>query len=189
MYPTFRSHKSRVHSHSSDYATEFVQPIASDPPHNVNSEEWSDEFDEEDPPQNEIDDTDALDDKLEYNLAAFFLKTESILHVRNRATQEIVEHIDQLFTLSQPILKKVIGESLKKHNCPVTDTLVNAIVKAVSECNILHRSVKSEGPLSTAKRRKSYVQQRFPHIKPVQYLIDGSQRKSVYVPLSHPYRN
>lgn len=30
VYPTFRSHKSRVHSHSSDYATEFVQPIASD---------------------------------------------------------------------------------------------------------------------------------------------------------------
>ncbi|XP_063063802.1 uncharacterized protein LOC134456364 [Engraulis encrasicolus] len=183
VHSTFRSHKHREHSNSSDYAPELVQPISSDPPQNCVSEEGSDEFDEEEPFHYEVDDTDALDQKLEYNLAAFFLKMESILHVSNRATQEIVEHIDQLFTLSEPILKKVIGDSLKKHNCPVTDTIVTSIVQAVSECNILHRSVKSEGLLSTAKRRKSYVQQRFPHIKPIEYLIDGTQRKCVYVPL------
>ncbi|KAL2078046.1 hypothetical protein ACEWY4_025731 [Coilia grayii] len=183
VYSTFTSHKCREHSNSSDYATELVQPIGSDPPQNFASEEESVAFHEEEPSHEEVYDTDALDDKLEYNLAAFFLKMQSILHVTNRATQEIVEHIDQLFTLSEPILNKVITETLKKHSCPVTDTIVGAVVQAVSECNILHRSVKSKGPLSTAKRRKSYVEQRFPHIKPIEYLIDRTQRKSVYVPV------
>ncbi len=51
----------------------------------------------------------------------------------------------------QPILKIVIGlcDCLKKAQ------LLTVSVQVVSECNILHRSVKSEGPLSISVIRLS----------------------------------
>lgn len=56
---------------------------------------------------------------------------------------------------------------LRKHDCTFTDILVSEIVKAVSESNVLHKSVTFEGPLSTAKRRKTYYEEKFPFVKPI----------------------
>ena len=128
-------------------------------------------------------DLEALAYQLEYYLATFFLKMQSILHVSDRATQEIIEHFDQLFSLSEPILKKAVIEILNKHNCTVSDLIASEIIQAITESNIFHQSVTSKGPLSTAKRRKSYFQQRLPHVKPVEYLIDSTHRTFMYVPL------
>lgn len=124
-----------------------------------------------------------LPEQLEFNLAAFFLKMQTILHVSQRATQEIIEHIDQLFSLSGPVVRESVINIFKKHNCSATDTLVNDIVQAVSKSNVLHKSVTSEGPLSTTKRRKSYYEEKFPFVKPVEYLIESSQNTYMYVPI------
>lgn len=105
--------------------------------------------------------TDGLEEQLQYNLAAFFLKLQTILHVSQRATQEIIEHIDQLFTLTQPLVREAVVKILIEHDCTFTDTLVNEIVEAVSESNVWHKCVTSEGPLSTAKRRKTYYEEKF----------------------------
>lgn len=88
-----------------------------------------------------------------------------------------------MFSLSEPVVRESVIKILEKHNCPFTDTLVSEIVQAVSESNILHKSVTSEGPLSTAKRRKSYYEEKFPFVKPVEYLIESSQRTFMYMPI------
>lgn len=124
-----------------------------------------------------------LAEQLQYNLAAFFLKMQTICRVSERATQELIEHIDQLFTLSEPLVRESVIKTLQKQNCPVTDTLVSEIVVAVSECNILHKSIESEGPLSTAKRRKTYYEENFPFVKPVEYLGESAHSTILYVPI------
>lgn len=47
----------------------------------------------------------------------------------------------------------------------------------------MYKSVTSEGPLSTANRRKSYYEHKFPFAKPVEDLIESSQRTFLYVPI------
>ena len=89
---------------------------------------------------------------------------QTILHVSQRAIQEIIEYIDQLFSLSEPVVRESVLKILQKHNCTVTDTLVSKIVQTVSESNILHQSVTSEEPLSIAKRRKHYFEEKFPYV-------------------------
>ena len=54
--------------------------------------------------------TDTLRAQLNHNLASLFLKMQSILHVLDMASQEIVEHLTQIFSLSQLILKHYIRE-------------------------------------------------------------------------------
>lgn len=90
---------------------------------------------------------------------------QTILHVSQRAIQEIIEHVYQLFSLSEPVVRESVIKILKKHDCSFTDTLVSEIVQAVSENNVLHKSVTSEGSLSTVKRRKSYFEEKFPYVK------------------------
>lgn len=68
--------------------------------------------------------TEGLAEELQYNLVAFFSKMQTVLHVSQRATQEIIEHIDQLFSLSEPVTRESVIKTLEKHNYPFTDTLV-----------------------------------------------------------------
>ncbi|KAK0148422.1 hypothetical protein N1851_011247 [Merluccius polli] len=168
VYSTFNAHRCREHQNTCDYDDIIVQ-------NDVNVSQDSDI--EQDPgeltDENETTpvaggSNEKLAEQLQFNLAAFFLKMQTVLHVSQRATQEIIEHVDQLFLLSEPV---------KKNNCPFTDTL------AVSESNVLHKSVTAEGPLSTAKRRKTYYEEKFPLIRPVEYLIESSQHTFMYVPI------
>lgn len=185
VYSTYNSHKCREHQHASDYdvavVVQNVSNVSQDDTEH-DQEELSDENETASAPVAGSSD-EGLTEQLQYNLAAFFLKMQTILHVSTRATQEIIEHIDQLFSLSEPVFRESLIKILEKHNCPITDTLVSEIVQAVSESNILYTSVTSEGPLSTAKRRKSYYEDKFPFAKPVEYLIESSQRTFMYVPI------
>ena len=74
--------------------------------------------------------------QLQFNLPAFFLKMQTVLHVSQRATQEIIEHVDQLFLLSEPVVRESVIKVMEKNNCRFTDTLVNEIVQAVLESNV-----------------------------------------------------
>ena len=62
---------------------------------------------------------------------------QSILHVSDNASQEIVEHLSQIFSLSQPILKHDIREVLQSHDITVSETLLNEVVRTVMNCNVI----------------------------------------------------
>ena len=184
VYSTYNAHKCREHQNASDYDVAVVVQNAPDVSQESDIEHDSVELSHEDETAPVADtSTEGLAEQLQYNLAAFFLKMQTILHVSQRAIQEIIEHIDQLFSLSEPVVRESVIKILKKHDCSFTDTLVSEIAQAVSESNVLHKSVTSEGPLSTAKRRKSYFEEKFPYVKPVEYLIESSQRSYMYVPI------
>jgi hypothetical protein len=183
VYSTFNAHRCREHQNTRDYDDIIVQ-------NDVNVSQDSDI--EQDPgeltDENEITpvaggSNEKLAEQLQFNLAAFFLKMHTVLHVSQRATQEIIEHVDQLFLLSEPVVRDSVIKIMEKNNCPFTDTLVTEIVQAVSDSNVLHKSVTAEGPLSTAKRRKTYYEEKFPLIRPVEYLIESSQHTFMYVPI------
>ncbi|KAK0142283.1 hypothetical protein N1851_020018 [Merluccius polli] len=185
VYSTYNAHKCREHKNASDYDVAVVVQNVSNASHDRDIEQDPAELSEN---ENEIapeagSSTEGLTEQLQYNLASFFLKMQTILHVSQRPTQEIIEHIDQLFSLTEPVVRESVTKILEKHNCPFTDALVSEIVQAVSDSNILYKSVTSKGPLSTAKRRKSYYEEKFLIVKPVEYLIESSQRTFTYVPI------
>ena len=49
--------------------------------------------------------------QLKLNLASLFLKMQAILHVSNMATQEIVDNLNHIFSLSQPLIKGAVSVS------------------------------------------------------------------------------
>lgn len=184
VYLTYNAHKCREHKNASNYDEAVVVSNVSTECQDSGIDYEPAYFsDENETVAKAVSSTDGLEQQLQYNLAAFFLKMQTILHVSQRATQEIIEHIDQLFTLSQPVVREAVVKILRKHDCTFTDTLVSDIVKAVSESNALHKSVTSEGTMSTAKRRKTYYEEKFPFVKPIDYLIESSQHTYIYVPI------
>lgn len=183
VYSTFNAHKCRDHQNSTNYDESIVHSVMNINQDDLQLDSTESIHENEEASTNEISSTEGLEEQLQYNLAGFFLKMQSILHVSQRATQEIIEHIDNIFLLSEPLIRKTVAEILKKHTCPYTDKVVDEICQAVSDSNILHKCITSEGPLSTAKRRKSYYEANFPFVKPVEYLIESSKHTFMYVPI------
>lgn len=60
-----------------------------------------------------------LAEQLQFSLAAFFLKMQTVLHVSQRATQEIIEHVDQLVLLSEPIVRESVIKIMEKKYLPL----------------------------------------------------------------------
>lgn len=100
-------------------------------------------------------DTDTLRAQLNYNLASLFLKMQSILHVSDMASQEIVEHMTQMFSLSQPILKHDIRKILQSHDITASETRLNEVVSTVMETNVIVSATAKRKQLSSTKRRKT----------------------------------
>lgn len=113
VYSSFNGHKSRHHGGSADFDDNLfvsekdsapVIPTAESVGEDPAQCQSTDIFD-----SSEMDsqcDTDSLMMQLYHNLASIVLKMQTILHVSDVASQEIGEHLTQIFTLSQPILKK-----------------------------------------------------------------------------------
>ena len=144
VYSSFNAHKSREHVGSSDFGDNVVLADNDSAPV-INTAECVDEG----PAQcesadtfdlSEVDsqfDTDTLRAQLHHNLASLFLKMPTILHVSDMASQEIVEHLTQIFSLSQPLLKKTIREVLQSHDISASETTLDEVVSAVMDSNIL----------------------------------------------------
>lgn len=113
---------------------------------------------------------------MNHNLASFFLKMQSILHVSNMASQEIVEHLTQIFFLSQLILKHDIREVLQSHDITVSET--HTIVSATAKGK----------QLSSTKRRKTVIENNYPVVKPVQFLLQPGHT-AVHVPILELIQN
>lgn len=181
VYTTVNAHRCREHQNTSDYDDMMVQNDVNGPQDSDIEHDPVELSDENETTSVAEGSSERLAEQLQFNLAAFFLKMQTVLHVSQRATQEIIEHIDQLYLLSEPV--ESVIKIMEKHNFPFTDSLVSEIVHAVAESNVLHLSVTAERPLSTAKRRKTFHGEKFPLIRPVEYLIESSKHTFMYVPI------
>ncbi len=175
---TFDSHKSRNHKsfglndfrHTVVRLTQFhdVSPLQSDLVCSSNGE----------PNEN----TDSLKQQLEHNLASLLLKTQTALHFSESATQEMLQGLDQLRSLSSQVLEDTVTQILQTHNCGVSSEDVTEIVNAVVT-NVLRSYTSRDRPLSTPKRRKSYYEQHFPVVKSIEYRVVGAKYSTMYVPI------
>lgn len=91
-------------------------------------------------------------------------------------TQEIVEHLTQIFFLSQLILKHDIREVLQSHDITVSET--HTIVSATAKGK----------QLSSTKRRKTVIENNYPVVKPVQFLLQPGHT-AVHVPILELIQN
>lgn len=124
---------------------------------------------------------DLLHHQLEHNLASLFLKMQAILHVSDSAAQEIIQQMNQILLLSEPLVYHAIQQILLEHGLSGSDSLVRKIVNAVKDSNPILTMTKDGEPLSTISRRASYFQREFPIVMPIEYKLD-SQSVS-YVPI------
>ncbi|XP_061568422.1 uncharacterized protein LOC133422444 [Cololabis saira] len=180
VYSTFNAHKSRNHGRDSDFGECVVlednasAPVAVtaeslEEPAGCESAESADTFDLDE--VNSGCDTDNLRAQLNHDLASLFLKMQSILHVSDMASQQIAEHLSQIFSLSQPILKHDIREVLQRHDITVGKTVLNEVVGAVMDSNVVVSATAKGKPLSSAKRRKTFIENNYPVVKPVQHVL------------------
>lgn len=190
-YSAFNAHKSREHGGDSDFGECVVLADKDSAPVVVAAESLgelaesqsagsADTFD-----LNEVNsqcDTDTLRAQLNHNLASLFLKMQSILHVSDMASQEIVEHLTQIFSLSQPIVKHDIREVLQSHDITVSETLLNEVVSTVMDSNVIVSATAKGKQLSSTKRRKTFFENNYPVVKPVQYLLQPGHT-AVHVPI------
>lgn len=101
--------------------------------------------------------TDNLRAQLQHNLASLFLKMQTVLHVSDMATQEIIEHLSQIFSLTQPLIKKTIKEVLQSHDIFATETTLDEVVSAVMNSNIFASATAKGKTLSPTKRWKTFI--------------------------------
>lgn len=190
-YSGFNAHKSRTHGGDFNFG-ECVQLADNDSaqvvvaagslgePAESASAGSADTFDLDE--VNSHCDTDTLRAQLNHNLASLFLKMQSILHVSDMASQEIVEHLTRIFSLSQPILKHDIREVLQSHDITVSETLLNKVVSTVMDSNVVLSATAKGKQLSSNKRRKTFIEKNYPVVKPVQYMLQPGHT-AVHVPI------
>lgn len=132
-HSTFNSHKWRKHHNALEYNDMMVKSEVSEQQNSGSEDEVSESHSVLEPTAL---DTSQLFDKLQPDLAAFFLKLQTVLHVSERAVQEIVKQLDQLVHLSQPLIKVAVSKVLAENQCCVPESVVDEIVEAVSENNV-----------------------------------------------------
>lgn len=190
VYSSFNSHKSKNHQfHSSlDYKDGLVVSQGSDIPQYTHGIA-SDTTDNEPGPSDSLHvaemqcDVNKLKCQLKLNLSSLFLKMQSILRVSDTTSQEIFQHMNQIFSLSRPIVKGTLRETLQKHNLAVSNYVLDELTEAVMNCNVVVSATSKGSELSTAKRRKIFVEKNYPLVMPVQYHLEMSGKKMVYVPI------
>lgn len=135
---------------------------------------------------------DDLESQLEHCIASLFLKMQTILHISETALREVTEQINQIFLLSQPLLKGTILPVLRKYCGDVSETVVSEVISAVNVLmlvlvlmlmsNVFLKCTSNDALLSTSAKRESYALREFPIVMPVEYKINGSQTV-VYFPI------
>lgn len=106
MYSSFNSHKSKAYQTS--ITSDFQTDVVSEDPNNLQASisKVTCDLHEECPRQStevwndDQSDTASLRDQLKKTISSLFLKMQAILHASNTATQEIVEYLNQMFSLS-----------------------------------------------------------------------------------------
>lgn len=186
IYSTFNAHKSKAHQHHCHEHFKLGIMLSTQPGHTedtaqplVDSSGSEDECNMAEE-QGNLDDT---KQKLEHNLASLLLKMQTILHISESATQEIIQQLNQINLLSEPLLYSTIRQTIEKHYGEVDSTVVKELVRAVTDSNVLLHCTNEGGPLSTTKRRASYFVREYPVVLPVEYKIDRDEQCYVYIPI------
>lgn len=183
VYSSFNAHKSRTHGSDSDFSDDVVSiendaaTADFDEQHSVGQPEDVCAFSED-----EECDISLLEAQLHQNLATLFLKMQTVLHVSERACQDIVDHLSEIFLLSEPLLKDAVKDILQKHSVTATEAVLNDLVSSVVDTNVFVRATAKGQDLSSAKRRKTYIEKNYPVVMPVQYVLEPG-RTAVYVPI------
>ena len=189
VYSSFNTHKSR--EHQAGLASDFQIDMVSEDPHSLQasiSEETSD-LHEECPGQSREGengdqcDTGSLRNQLKKNVSSLFLKMQAILHVSNTATQEIVDHLNQIFSLSEPLIKEAVNDILQRNGHSIAEPTLSEVVAAVMDCNVLSMSTSKGAELSSSKRRKTFIERNYPYVMPVEYQLEQPGHTSMYVPI------
>lgn len=116
----YNAHKCRDHKNASDYDVAVVVQDLLNIPQDGDTERDPTEVSNETETASVAGcSTEGITEQLQHNLAAFFLKLQTILHVSQRATQEIIEHIEQLFSLSEPVVTESVIKVLKNVIAPL----------------------------------------------------------------------
>ncbi|KAK0143414.1 hypothetical protein N1851_018451 [Merluccius polli] len=199
MYSSFNSHKSRAHQGSllSDFQNDVLEhtqnlettscdvindvyrgglgtkigPITS-PSLDVYEECRGHSTETDDDDDDEHCDTFKLKKQLKLNVASLFLKMQVILHMSNTATQEIVDHLNQIFCLSQPLIKEAVNEILQRYGHNITDSILNQVVIAIMDSNVVFSATSKGAELSATKRRKTFIEHNYPLVMPVEYHLE-----------------
>ena len=187
--PHFNSHKSREHQEL--LASDFQTDIVSEDPHNLQasiSEGTSDLHEECPGPSREVGngdqcDTGSLRNQLKKNLSSLFLKMQAILHVSNTATQEIVDDLNDIFSLSELLIKEAVSDILQRNGHIITEPTLSEVVAAVMDCNVLSTSTSKGAELSSHKRRKTFIERNYPCVMPVEYQLEEPGHTSMFVPI------
>lgn len=80
---------------------------------------------------------------------------QAILHVSNTATQERVDHLNQIFSLSEPLIKEAVSDILQRNGHSIADPTLSEVV-AVMDCNVLSTSTSKGAEFSSSKCRNLY---------------------------------
>ena len=75
--------------------------------------------------------------------------------------QEVIEQINQMYVLSQPLLHTSVGKILNQNCGDVEDSLVSEIAKVFTENNVFLKFTSTGGSLSTTSKRTSYISKEF----------------------------
>lgn len=78
--------------------------------------------------------------------------------------------------MSQPILRHDIREVLQSHDITLSETLLNEVVSTVMDSNVIVSAAAKGKQLSSTKRRKTFIENNYPVVKPVQYLFELGHR-------------
>lgn len=146
MYSSFNTHRSRCHPDGdiSAFKCEIILKETANHPLQSNVE-YEDagpsNYDYElgspsSNPSESTHDTEELQNQLKNNLSSLFLKMYSVLHVSERAIQNIIDDLLQIFSLSKPLVRDSITNILHQHSQPVSEVVLNELVEAVMNTNV-----------------------------------------------------
>lgn len=127
-------------------------------------------------------DVDDLERQLEHNVAALLLKMSANLNVTENALQDVIEQINQIYVLPQPLLQSSVHRILQQHFGDVDDSLVSEIVRVVTESNVFRKFTSAKGSLSAVRKCESFILKEFSVVMPEELLLQNKQT-FVYVPI------
>ncbi|KAL3986654.1 KRAB domain-containing zinc finger protein [Sarotherodon galilaeus] len=191
IYSTFNAHRSKEHKLDSEmiFKSEIVSENVSEEPR-TNRPEDTVTVEPEDSDSDAADtafgltsdeNVEDLERQLEHNVAALFLKMTSIFNISETALQDVIEQINQIHLLSQPLIHSSIQRILHQSD----DYLVNEIVKVVTDNNAFLKCTSSGGSLSTTSKRTAYILREFPVVMPIEYTLKKDKHTFLYTILSN----
>ena len=129
------------------------------------------------------DNTDDLERQLEHNLAALFLRMQTILKISETAVQDVIQQIRQIMDLSKPLHFSAIQRVLLNYYPDADMSIAREIVSAISESDVILKHTQKGGSLSTSCKRASYMVKEFKIGEPVEFITGEHKQSVVYIPV------